>query len=814
MIGFRRVRLLVATGSRGRERTRSSSRQAFVLTLSPPPPHPHTDIQVTHLALPLLMPSAYELRSSLQPPSSSRRRGGAPASNAHGPPSSDNDHSLTPTRTSRRRQAAAAAAELQEQAVTVEALQQEKAAKAAAARQTREAKAAVKKATELAARQAKAAQKAAAAVAARGAAMLESSAVEEDPGLLPRPLSLRAEIHVVAMCERALPLLAFKDPYLPEVERAVHLSTLHRSLAFLADSNSHEAEEVQRLIDDGVITAPEYAGVRAVMVLLHQALPHPFLGPALGDLVDMARLRKALDALDFPLSTRRVEQELARAPDLEQLDGQARWFGVLDQWVKALAAALEITPIFKAEDVNLLDDSVAEVEQPLLTAPPPDATRGVVNRLFRASGQQEAQQTVEDRPPRSPRPAPPAREEDRKSSPVPQTRAPLPRVTVPSPRNEPERQGEAAGHRQVSFGEDAFYFNRAQVLNLLGFNPPKVAPKSAPSQLPYVCLQRASANDEGLAAALADPHSGCADPAGLQPLLENMFNLIVRMGFSMQNGSKSPTFIRPRDGSAAQVVPELENLTAFLQWAWDTNVGLRDRLQDDALIKSQSALIHFVERVREWATVHEWVVTLHVAVAVMEHAFRRNALEELEFDFDVTTWNKVMHRASLAQPMWSPAAPSQQHPPRVLPAPQPPLPGPPAFLSTTPAALPLYLPPPVVFTPPVPPPAAHAGLLPAGAGRAPGQREQVGTLQKPDHSKYCWWHLMSGHDQHSCVVQSGQTVHARELNVFPNEHEWLKAQWRMPQGKEREAVFAKIVGKQRQRLAPVMAALRRAEGSN
>ena len=376
MIGFRRVRLLVATGSRGRERTRSSSRQAFVLTLSPPPPHPHTDIQVTHLALPLLMPSAYELRSSLQPPSSSRRRGGAPASNAHGPPSSDNDHSLTPTRTSRRRQAAAAAAELQEQAVTVEALQQEKAAKAAAARQTREAKAAVKKATELAARQAKAAQKAAAAVAARGAAVLESSAAEEDPGLLPRPLSLRAQIHVVAMCERALPLLAFKDPYLPEVERAVHLSTLHRSLAFLADSNSHEAEEVQRLIDDGVITAPEYAGVRAVMVLLHQALPHPFLGPALGDLVDMARLRKALDALDFPLSTRRVEQELARAPDLEQLDGQARWFGVLDQWVKALAAALEITPIFKAEDVNLLDDSVAEVEQPLITAPPPTPPAG------------------------------------------------------------------------------------------------------------------------------------------------------------------------------------------------------------------------------------------------------------------------------------------------------------------------------------------------------------------------------------------------------------------------------------------------------
>jgi len=79
-------------------------------------------------------------------------------------------------------------------------------------------------------------------------------------------------------------------------------------------------------------------------------------------------------------------------------------------------------------------------------------------------------------------------------------------------------------------------------------------------------------------------------------------------------------------------------------------------------------------------------------------------------------------------------------------------------------------------------------------------------LEKADHSRTCTWHLMTGHDWDTCFVKHGTDEACAKLRSFANEHEWLRGL-----GKEREAVFARLPDRQRQRLQVAMDALRRGE---
>jgi hypothetical protein len=105
--------------------------------------------------------------------------------------------------------------------------------------------------------------------------------------------------------------MAFDDPDLAYEEKAFHLSALRSLLDVLATQDSPVAEAVEQLIDEGVIVAPSYAGVRPVALLLQMAMLSPLDYPDLADLLTTPRLLAALDELDFPLSAKRIKHEVA-----------------------------------------------------------------------------------------------------------------------------------------------------------------------------------------------------------------------------------------------------------------------------------------------------------------------------------------------------------------------------------------------------------------------------------------------------------------------------------------------------------------------
>lgn len=85
-----------------------------------------------------------------------------------------------------------------------------------------------------------------------------------------------------------------------------------------------------------------------------------------------------------------------------------------------------------------------------------------------------------------------------------------------------------------------------------------------------------------------------------------------------------------------------------------------------------------------------------------------------------------------------------------------------------------------------------------------------GTLLKADHSKFCQWHRMSGHDKQSCIVNIGTDTENTMLRQFPSEEHWFRSL----QGPNREAAVAKMGKSQFQRLASLIAAVRREASTN
>ena len=96
----------------------------------------------------------------------------------------------------------------------------------------------------------------------------------------------------------------------------------------------------------------------------------------------------------------------------------------------------------------------------------------------------------------------------------------------------------------------------------------KSTPKGSGPVGAYLRLMRDHTQGNELDSALADPNSGCTDPATLHPLLKEGFQIYHQIAFTMDPvlSASHLTFLRPRDPSRAadgQVTPELADRHAF-----------------------------------------------------------------------------------------------------------------------------------------------------------------------------------------------------------------------------------------------------------
>lgn len=274
--------------------------------------------------------------SSARPPATARRRryAAAAASSDH-PPPAGNDHS------SEQPPAAAIRASTRGSTQAATAERKAKADEVLAKKAAREAKAEEKKAAASAAREAKAVASAARQAEVDGAAAAPTTAPAPagEAKLPPRP-PLQGLKLIVRLCRYMLQTVPCEDKDLPDTEKALHLSALHKRLDVLAAEDSSVAMAVEDLIDAGIIDPPSYEGVRPVALLLQTAMDSTGDYPELADLLTTPRLLAALDDLDFPLSAKRIKQEMASMSGLGALDERARVFALLDQWIQLLADRL------------------------------------------------------------------------------------------------------------------------------------------------------------------------------------------------------------------------------------------------------------------------------------------------------------------------------------------------------------------------------------------------------------------------------------------------------------------------------------------
>ena len=137
------------------------------------------------------------------------------------------------------------------------------------------------------------------------------------------------------LCQRQLRALPFHDGR-RSVEQRAQLRTDSRAhLGCFAEEDSKWAQEVNSLIEAGVVSAPSYEGVGSLMALLSLAMgADNYARSDLAGILTFEGVVKPLDTLHFPLSQTARQVEMKLLPALATMAIGAGLLAVLDHWTR------------------------------------------------------------------------------------------------------------------------------------------------------------------------------------------------------------------------------------------------------------------------------------------------------------------------------------------------------------------------------------------------------------------------------------------------------------------------------------------------